>query len=526
MQNSNKSVDNEKKPSIEEIYTFCKRKGFVFKTSEIYGGIAGFFDYGPLGVELKNNIKNLWWKTHVRSRSDVVGINGSIITHPKVWVASGHTKKFSDVIVQCTSCKQRFRADQLVEEKTGLNVDGYPAEKIDEIILKEKIRCPRCGGKLSKPMDFNLMFKTYVGPSQTQESIAYLRPETAQLIFSNFKLVLETSRQKLPFGIAQIGKAFRNEISPRNFLFRCREFEQAEIEYFVNKNEIGDCPYFEEFRDYKLLLLSSEDQQSGKDAKIVNLGKAFDNNIIVSKWLAYWIGFEHKFIVSLGIKPENLRVRQHLPSERAHYASDTWDIEYKFPFGWREIEGIADRTTYDLSNHMKTSGEDLRYYDEKTGEKIIPYVAAEPSLGLDRLFLALLFEAYQYNNSRKNIVLKLDSKISPFKVAVFPLLSNNKQLVELSRDVFSQLSKHFSVFFDKSGSIGRRYARQDEIGTPYCVTVDFDSLKNKDVTIRFRDTAEQVRIKISELKQTIEGLVSGELNFDDLVKEQSNKKNL
>ncbi|MEM2121492.1 MAG: glycine--tRNA ligase [Candidatus Woesearchaeota archaeon] len=509
-------MSTSKEISIEDIYVFCKKKGFVFPTSEIYGGIAGFYDYGPLGVEVINNIKSIWWREHVHKRDDIVGIDGSIITNPKVWIASNHVQKFSDLLVKCTNCKQAFRADQLIEEKTGILLEGLSSKEIQKIIEDKKITCPKCNSKLSSIENFNLMFKTFVGVLESQESTAYLRPETAQIIFTNFKLVQETSRQKIPFGIAQIGKAFRNEISPRNFLFRCREFEQAEIEYFIKERDINNCPYFSEFEDYKVILFSAEAQKNKKKPEIMSLAEGFKRGIISSKWTAYWLGFEHKFLTKLGISHERLRLRQHLPEEKAHYALDTWDVEYEFPFGWKEIEGIANRTTYDLTRHIKESGKDLSYYDEETKEKIIPYVVAEPSLGIGRLFLALMFEAYQYDKKRENIVLNLSPELAPYKAAIFPLLSNNNELVALSQSIYKELKSSLNVFYDKSGSIGRRYARQDEIGTPYCITIDFESLKNKDVTIRDRNTTEQKRIKISELKSCLNKLIHGEINFEQL----------
>ncbi|MGB9749212.1 MAG: glycine--tRNA ligase [Candidatus Woesearchaeota archaeon] len=509
-------MKNQKKIGIEDIYIFCKKKGFVFPNSEIYGGISGFYDYGPLGVEIINSIKSIWWQEHVHRRDDIVGIYGTIITNPRVWVASNHVQKFSDLLVKCPKCKQAFRADHLVEEKTGIKTENLSSKEIQKIIEEKNIRCPNCGSKLSSVENFNLMFKTFIGVLESGESIAYLRPETAQVIFSDFKLVQETSRKKLPFGIAQIGKAFRNEISPRNFLFRCREFEQAEIEYFIREKDLNNCPFYEEFENYKVLVLSSEAQKNNKNHEMMSLGNCFKKGIINSKWTAYWLGFEHNFLVNLGISPERLRLRQHLPEERAHYSLDTWDIEYEFPFGWKEIEGIANRTTYDLNCHIKESGKDLSYYDEDSKEKIIPYVVAEPSLGIERLFLALLFEAYNYDAERENIVLNLKPKIAPYKAAVFPLLSNNKELVVLSEKVCKELRESFNVFYDKSGSIGRRYARQDEIGTPYCITVDFDSLKNKDVTIRDRRTTKQKRVKIEELTSCLRKLIDEEIDFEEI----------
>ncbi len=498
----------EKKLSVNDIATFCKKKGFIFPSSEIYGGLSGFFDYGPLGVELKNNLKKLWWKAHVHEREDIVGIDGSIIMNPQVWIASGHADHFEDVLVECKKCHQRFRADQLVEEKLGINADGKSPEELHELIVKNKITCPNCGGELSEPKSFNLMFKTYIGPKQTSESVAYLRPETAQVIFTEFKNVMDVSRKKMPFGIAQIGKSFRNEISPRNFLFRCREFEQAEIEYFINEKDLNNCPYFDEFKEYKVLALTKDMQEKNQEEKETTIGKLVERGVIKSKWQGFWIGFEHKFLTRVGIKSNHLRIRQHLDNERAHYSLDTWDIEYKFPFGWKEIEGISNRTTFDMSNHSKHSKKDLRVFDEKYKEKVMPYVVSEPSLGIDRLVLTVLFEAYEFNDKRGNVVLKLKPEIAPIKTAVFPLVSNKEELINKAREVFKVLNSNFNSLFDKSGSIGRRYARQDEIGTPYCITVDFDSLKSDDVTVRFRDSTRQERIKIKELAEKIRQFMS------------------
>ncbi len=510
MEKISNAGDKTKNIKISDIISFCKKKGFVFQSSEIYGGFAGFFDYGPLGVELKNKIKQVWWKKHVNQREDIVGIDGSIILNPKVWVASGHTTKFSDILVECKKCHQRFRADQLIEEKTKKNVEGLPVEELSKLIKEYKIKCPNCGGELSEPRKFNIMFKTYVGPTESEENTAYLRPETAQVIFTEFKNVLDVSRKKLPFGIAQIGKSFRNEISPRNFLFRAREFEQAEIEYFIREKDINNCPYFNEFENYRINILSDDMQNKNEKEKMMSLREAFDKKIINNEWQAFWIGFEHSFLTSLGLRPEHLRARQHLSTERAHYSLDTWDLEFKFPFGWKEIEGIANRTTYDMNKHIKSSKKDLRYYDEETKEKIVPYVVAEPSLGIGRLFLAILFEAYKYDEKRGNIVLTLKPELAPIEVAVFPLLSNKRELLSYAKKIFKTLSEEFNCVFDKSGSIGRRYARQDEVGTPYCITIDFDSLKDKDFTLRFRDSTKQIRVSESELLNRIRNLIKEE----------------
>ncbi len=487
--------------TIEELATFCKRKGFVYPNSEIYGGMSGFFDYGPLGVELKNNIKQQWWKAHVQSRSDIVGIDGTIITHPKVWEASGHVANFTDIMAQCGKCSHKARADHIVEDKAKIPTDGMSATQLQEQIVKHKIKCPRCGSdtlKVTQP--FNLMFHTNVGPSEGNET--YLRPETAQLIFANFKLVQDNARLKLPFGIAQSGKAFRNEISPRDFLFRCREFEQMEIEYFVNPKNIHECSYVAEFEKYELLVLTDEMQEKKEQPKSLKVKEMLSKKLILP-WHAYWLAFEHNWLTSLGVKAQNLRIRQHVKTEKSHYATDTWDLEYNFPFGWKELEGISNRSDYDLQQHIKVSGKDLSYFDEESKTKVVPHVVAEPSLGVDRTFLVFMFDAYEHDKKRENIVLHLHPKLAPIKVAIFPLLSNREELVLKAKEVYEELRKEFTCVYDESGSIGRRYARMDEAGTPYCITVDFDSLTNNDVTLRERDSTEQRRILIAKLKHEI-----------------------
>jgi len=465
--------------NIEEITKFCRQKGFIFQNSEIYGGNSGFFDYGPLGVELKNNIKNEFWKTFVTSREDIVGIDGAIITNPKVWEASGHVKNFIDYIYECKKCKILVKGDN-----------------------NKGIKCPKCKSLLKNPKKFNLMFKTAVGPSENK-NIAYLRPETAQLIFINFKQVMETSRKKLPFGIAQIGKAFRNEISPRDFLFRMREFEQAEIEFFVHPDEINDCPFFDEVKDLKINFLDQEGNES-----VITIDKL---STLTNKWHAYWLSLFYSWFLNLGIKKQNLRIRQHKQEELAHYAKSCFDIEYKFPFGWKEIHGNADRQQFDLKQHTKFSKKDLSVFDEKTKTKIIPYVASEPSQGIDRAFLAFLFDAYSYDEKRGNIVLKLNPKLAPIKVAVFPLVNklNNK-----AREIYELVKENFNTIYDKSGSIGRRYARADEIGIPFCITIDFQTLDDNSVTIRNRDTTKQIRVKITKLKEVIDKLINNEIEFE------------
>jgi len=493
--------------NIEEITRFCKEKGFVYQDSEIYGSAAGFWDFGPLGVELKNNIKNNWWKTFVHSREDVVGIDGSIITDRKIWEASGHTNSFVDAILECKKCKTKIRADHLIEDKLKRDITGMNLDELNFLINEHKIKCPRCGGDFEKAKEFNLMFKTNIGP--VEGNISYLRPETAQLIFANFKLVQENARLKLPFGIAQIGKAFRNEISPRDFLFRCREFEQMEIEFFARNDKINDCPFINEIKNFKFNLVT-ENENELREVTVED----FIDLKLTSKWHTYWLIQAYKWFLDLGIKQENLRVRQHKKEELAHYATACFDIEYRFPFGWKEIHGSADRTQYDLTQHIKHSKKNLSIYDEELKTKVIPYVVAEPSQGLERAFLAFLFDAYTEDKKRDNIVLKLHPILAPVKVGVFPLLSNKPKIVEKSKEIFDMLKTEFHCFHDVSGSIGRRYARQDEVGTPYCITIDFDSLKNKDVTIRNRDDTKQRRVKIKDLKETLTKLLNQKIRFE------------
>ena len=414
---------------MEKIISLCKRRGFVFPGSEIYGGMANSWDYGPLGVELKNNIKNLWWKKFVSERDDMVGLDAALIMNPKVWEASGHLSNFSDPLVECKKCKNRFREDQVGGEK-----------------------CPNCGGDLSGSKQFNLMLKTFIGPAEESANVAYFRPETAQAIFTNFKNVVQTSRKTLPFGIAQVGKAFRNEITPGNFIFRTREFEQMEIEYFIRES------------DWK-------------------------------KYFEMWMGLMKEWISEVGINIKN--VEEIEVKDLAHYSKRTVDFEYKFPFGQKELYGLAYRGDFDLSNHQKFSGENLEYKEEETEKPFIPHVV-EPSLGVDRTLLAVLCSAYDDSDGER-LVLKLKPKLAPFKAAVFPLLKNKPELVELAKKVYLDLKKEFNVAWDDRGNIGKRYYSQDEIGTPYCITVDFDSLNDASVTVRERDSAKQERMKISEL---------------------------
>ncbi|MCX6749371.1 MAG: glycine--tRNA ligase [Candidatus Pacearchaeota archaeon] len=471
--------------SIEELAAFCKRKGFVYQSAEIYGGLAGFWDFGNLGTELKNNIKKEWWKYHIFQREDIVGIDGAIITNPKVWEASGHVENFVDVAVVNKKTKEKFK------------VDKFEAEKYQN------------DPKFEVKGEFNPMFATNVGPIASDSIKSYLRPETAQLIFANFKTVYENARLKLPCGIAQAGKAFRNEIAPRDFLFRSREFEQMEIEYFIKKDM--KCPY--KIPDAEVLVYSAESQEKNKEPVNMKISEAFEKKIIKKDWHAYWLAVELKWFKELGANIKNFRIRQHSKNELSHYSTDTWDLEYKFPFGWKELEGIADRGNYDLSQHEKFSGKDMKIFDEESKEKIIPEVICEPSLGIERAFLVFMLDSYCYDKERENIVLKLHPKLAPIKAAVFPIVKGPK-FEKIAEQIVRNLRQEFNIIYDKSGSIGRRYSRNDEVGTPFCITIDGDSLKNKDVTIRDRDTKKQIRVKTEELTGILRELIEKRIKFE------------
>lgn len=453
--------------TMDKIVSLAKSRGFVFPGSEIYGGLANSWDYGPLGVELKNNVKKAWWRKFVQESPYNVGLDSAILMNREVWVASGHVGGFSDPLMDCKECKARFRADKLVEDhmsESGVEVasaDGWSSEQLKEYIDKNNIDCPKCGKhNYTDIRKFNLMFKTFQGVTEDSAAEIYLRPETAQGIFVNFKSVQRTSRKKVPFGIAQIGKSFRNEITPGNFTFRTREFEQMELEFFC---------------------------KPGTDLE----------------WFDYWKNYCWNFLLGLGVKEENLRFRDHAAEELAFYSKATSDIEVKFPFGWGELWGIADRTDYDLNQHIKHSGEEMLYLDPVTNEKYVPYVI-EPSLGCDRVVLAFLCDAYdeeELEGGDSRTVLRLHPALAPFKAAVLPL---SKKLSGKAEEVYAKLSKKFMVDYDEAGSIGKRYRREDEIGTPFCITVDFDTLEDNSVTVRDRDTMQQVRISIDELDKFIE----------------------
>jgi glycyl-tRNA synthetase len=434
--------------SLETIATLAQKRGFVYQASEIYGGLRSAWDYGPLGVELLRNVREAWWRSMVLTRDDIVGLDSSVILAPQVWVASGHLASFTDPLVECTACNNRFRLDKLDDPEV----------------------CPNCGkrGAFTAPKQFNLMLKTFLGPVEDEGAVAYLRPETAQGIFVNFANVVRTARMKPPFGIAQIGKAFRNEITPGQFVFRTREFEQGELEFF--------CPPAE-----------------------------------APKWHEYWLGERLRWYTDLGMKPENLRLRAHEADELSHYSAATSDVEYQFPWGWDELEGIANRTDFDLKAHAEHSGQDLRYFDQESGERYFPYVI-EPSAGITRSAFAFLIDAYDEEEVRgeKRVVLRLHPRLAPIKVAVLPL-SKKDELLAVSAEIARALRAHWPVEHDVTQSIGRRYRRQDEIGTPFAVTVDFESLQDRAVTIRERDTMEQVRVPIAGLVEALQEKLAGRL---------------
>ena len=457
--------------TMDKIVAFCKRRGFVYQNSEIYGGIRSSYDYGPLGVEMKRNIKEEWWRRMVHMREDMVGLDSAIIMHPRVWEASGHTATFNDMLVESRTSKRRYRADHLIEDATGIDAEGLSPEELTKIIQEDdRVKDPADGGRDFAPVrPFNLMFETYMGPVKTPENLAYLRPETAQGIFVNFKNILQTSRVKVPFGIAQQGKSFRNEITPGNFIFRTREFEQMEMEFFV---------------------------EPGTD----------------EEWHEYWIEerFNWYLDLGLGLKEENLRRYEHPEEKLSHYAKRTVDIEYDYAsVGWSELEGIANRTDYDLKQHARYSGEKLEYIDQATNNRYVPYVI-EPAVGPDRIMLAFLVDAYTEEevNGEERTVLKLHPRLAPTKAAVFPL-SKKEPVSTIAKELYDDLKGEYRLAYDDSGSIGRRYRRQDEAGTPFCVTVDFDTIEDKQVTIRDRDTLRQERIPIAAVRDRLKALISG-----------------
>ena len=456
MNNSEKNIDN--------IINVCKKRGYVYPGSEIYGGLANTWDYGPLGVEFKNNIKKAWWKKFVQESEYNVGLDTAILMNPQVWKASGHVGGFSDPLMDCKDCKTRHRADQLIESQSGQNVSGWSNEQMREFITENNIKCPNCGSSnFTDIRQFNLMFKTFQGVTEDNKNEIYLRPETAQGIFINFANIQRTSRKKIPFGVGQVGKSFRNEITPGNFIFRTREFEQMELEFFC---------------------------KPGTDLE----------------WFKYWKDYCYNFLINLGLRSENVKLRDHSKEELSHYSNATTDIEFLFPFSWGELWGIADRTNFDLTQHMNYSSKSLEYFDSETNEKYIPYVI-EPSLGVERVALAFLCDSYDEETVGENdirTVLHLHPTLAPIKAAILPL---SKKLKDGAIDLYHKLSKKFVVEYDESGSIGKRYRRQDEVGTPLCITYDFDSVSDGYVTIRNRDTMLQDKVKIDDVESYIEKFI-------------------
>ncbi len=458
-------MENSQK-TMETIIALCKGRGFVYAGSEIYGGLANSWDYGPLGVEFKNNVKRAWWKKFVQENPYNVGLDSAILMNPEVWVASGHVGGFSDPLMDCKECKTRHRADQLIEEQTGVNPEGWDFARMEAFMAEHHVKCPNCGKEnFTGIRKFNLMFQTFQGTTEDSKNTVYLRPETAQGIFTNFVNVQRSTRRKLPFGVCQVGKSFRNEITPGNFIFRIREFEQMELEFFC---------------------------KPGTDLE----------------WFAYWKDYCRQWLLDLGLQEKNLRLRDHAPEELSFYSKATTDFEYRFPFDWGELWGIADRTDYDLTQHQEHSGKSMEYFDPETNEKYVPYVI-EPSLGADRVTLAFLCDAYDeetLEGGDTRTVMRFHPALAPYKAAVLPL---SKKLREPAQKIFTDLAKKYMVDYDDAGAIGRRYRRQDEIGTPMCITYDFDSETDGCVTIRDRDTMDQVRMPISQL----EGYIAEKIQF-------------
>lgn len=475
----------EKKLSIEELANFCKRKGFVFRSSDIYGGFAGFWDFGPLGVELFNNIRKDWWNHFVQQKENMVGIEASIISHPQTWKSSGHVDSFKDIAVKCKKCKKTTKVDA---SEFG------------------KVNC-ECGGDYEKQGEFNLLFKTNVGALSSED--AYLRGETAQGMFLNFKLLSQTTRMQLPFGVAQIGRCFRNEIAPRDFLFRSREFHIGEFEFFLHPDDVKCELLTKEHLNLEFDFLDEETQKQGKEnLKKISIRELLEKNKL-EEWHAYWLAEQIKWFRSLGL--DEIKIREHTKDELSHYSSATFDIDYTYPFGSKEVAGNANRGQYDLTQHEKISKKSMTIFDQKSGKNIIPKVI-EPTFGMERIFLALLTKGYT-SNEKGDVILKLPINLAPIKAAIFPIVKK-PEFEKISNEVYDMLKNEWNVVQDKSGSIGRRYARNDEIGTPFCITIDGDSIENKDVTIRDRNTTKQIRVKISDLKDTIRKLINNDIEFE------------
>ncbi|MCA9496486.1 MAG: glycine--tRNA ligase [Nanoarchaeota archaeon] len=507
----------EKKISVEELATFCKKKGFVFKAAEIYGGLAGFFDLGPLGFELNDNLKNSYKNFFILKREDMFPQNGSIITNPKVWKASGHVDNFADLILTTKESKTKLRADHFIEDTLKIPGDSLTANDINKLVKENNLKYK--GEEFEEVKDFNLMFSTQVGADTSKNATAYLRPETCQSIFPNFKLIADSSRAKLPFGIIQIGKAFRNEISPRDFVFRSREFEQMEMEYFFNPETKCEQLSKKEL-ETKFKFLSSENQDKDSDEMIEISIKDLIKKKKLNDYHGYWLAqFYNWFVEELKFSKDNLRIREHTSTELSHYSKGTFDIDYNFPFGFKEMLGMANRSDFDLKQHQTHSKSKLEFFDEETKTKLLPHVI-EPSLGVERFMMATIYEAYNNDEKRGNIVLNFPFKLAPTKVAVFPLM-NKPELTSLARQIYDELiEEEIQVVYDKSGSIGKRYARQDEVGTPFCLTIDYEAIEEgKDkgtITIRDRNTTEQKRIPIETASGLILSLIKGKIEFKDL----------
>ena len=495
---------------IEKIIDIAKKRGFIFQSSEIYGGMSGFFDYGPIGTVMKNKIENFWREFFVKSGNNIFEISSRTIVPEAIWQASGHLKDFVDPITQCLSCKSMFRADNLIEEATGKFVEGAKSDELTKIIKENKIKCPKCKGQLGDVRIFNLMLKTNVGPVEGAD--AYLRPETAQGIFTNFKNILNSTRAKLPFGVAQVGISYRNEISPRQWLIRLREFNQMEIEFFINPKE-PEQPDFSEIAKKKLKIVTREEQKKGGKAVEMTAEDAVKKGIVPNQWVVYFMLKELEWYQQLGLPLEALRHRHMLPEETPHYSKGNFDMEIKFDFGWKEVVGNAYRGDFDLQIHMKHSGKDLTFLED--GQKIVPHVI-EPSFGLDRTFYAILLHCFVEDKERGWDWFRFPPKIAPFVAAVYPLVSKDS-LPEKAIEIFNSLKECCDVFYDQAGSIGKRYARADEIGTLVAITVDHQSLEDDTVTVRDRDTAKQVRVNASELKNILWKILEGE-KLDNLGK--------
>jgi len=486
---SDKEMEPKQPPkplTIEELANFCKEKGFVFRSSDIYGGYSGFWDFGPLGIELFNNIRQHWWNWFVRSREDMAGMEASIISHPRTWKASGHIENFNDIFVKCKSCGKNSKLD---ENELG------------------KVKCD-CGGEYESQGKFNLMFQTKVGTVDAEDS--YLRGETAQGMFMDFKLIQQASRKQLPFGIAQIGRCFRNEIAPRDFLFRSREFHIGEFEFFIHPEETK-CELLDEaHKEVKFNLLDEESQKEDKEElKSVVIKDLLDKKKL-GEWHAYWLAEQILWFTSLGLT--EIKIREHTKEELSHYSSATFDVDYQYPFGSKEVAGNANRGQFDLTQHQGESKQSMEIFDAKTNSKVIPRVI-EPTFGMERVFLAVLTKAYNYDQERDYVVLKIPPKLAPVKAAIFPIVKK-PEFTEVAESIVRDLKKDFNVAYDKSGSIGRRYARNDEIGTPFCITVDDKSLVNKDCTVRDRDSQKQIRVKVKDLKDVIRKLIDGDVGFE------------